>query len=271
MALLLVNGINVGGIIAAADEPKGPRRDVGDVGPAADGSLRITRQTRKRDQSFKTIQLSHADAFSWESFFIGEGESWSFDSTTPGTYGSKGSAPQSLVGVSISTVATPKFGNGKLQLTTGNSFTIIGGLLNSFGGSGPWTALVWRSTDGSTWTHYIVRDDGAKWVSGIRNDGASTTFIVGGGGNFALANAEGATRYYDDLVLFPFRILDNWAPVLGMMSAAYCPPPFLDLSGDLVPEQTTRRALAQVSDTILKTGPGSLGVMRKLEVEWRAK
>jgi hypothetical protein len=275
MALLLVNGINVGGIIAATEEPKGPRRDVGEVAPAADGSLRITRQTRKRDQNFKTVPLSHADAYAWEALFIGEGELWTFDSAAgtgaPGVYGSKGSPPVSLVGVTISTAATPKFGNGKLQLATGNSFTINGSTTNIFGGTSEWTVLVWRSTDGSTWTHYIVRSDGAKWVSGVRNDAASTTFISAGSGNAALVNSEGANRFYDDLIILPFKILDSWAPTLGTMAASYCPPPYLDLSGDLVPEQTQRRSLAQVSDSVMKTGPTSSGVMRKLEVEWRAK
>lgn len=272
MSLLVINGINLGSIIAAGEEPKGARRDIGGEVIATDGTTVITRSSRKRDLKFRTIYLTETDALAWESLLIGEGEAWSFDTSL---YGSKGLGPSASSGATVVGSAT-KFGAGKLNLaaTTGTisySFPTI----NMFNGSQIlWTISVWRSTDsGSTWTNYIVRGTAfaqvAKWVDGVRNDGASTTWLtVASDGKVTIANTSGSAVQYDDLVVLPYWVLDTWPPVLGVSARAFTPLPYLDASGTWVPEQTFRRVFGQVEDSRAKV-MGTKSV--RLEVELKAR
>ncbi len=121
MTILTVNKINVGHIISVVEEPKGGRRDIGNLSEgSADGSIRISRQGRKRDLKFKTVPLSNSDANSWEGLFIGEGDVWTFDTST-GFYSSKGLGPAINVNCSIAS-GSPKYGSAKLIVgaTTGS-------------------------------------------------------------------------------------------------------------------------------------------------------
>lgn len=265
--LLVVNDIPLTAIMAAGEEPKVKPRDIGNKATASDGTMRVSRQTRKIDLAFKSIPLSLTDAFSWQSFLIGEGEVWSFNSTTPGFYGCKGTGPSSSSGCTIE-VATPKFGNARLRMVTTGSIVYSGVAANLFGYSTDWTVMVWRSTNGSTWTHYIVRSDGAKWVDGVQNNAASTTWLSVSSGDVTIANSEGATRYYDDLVVFPFKILGAWGPYLGAATSAYPLLPANSLKGSLVPEQTERSVLGEVESTVFRVAATT---MSRLEVELKAK
>lgn len=273
---LYINGLGTSGVIAASESPSGARRDIGNEAMGSDGSLRITRQTRKRDLKFKTVPLTEQDALAWESLFIGEGECWNFDGF--GLYGSKGTPPSANVGCTTS-ATTPKFGTGKLIVpaTTG-SITYSFPAINMFGNTAQvlWTVSHWYSTDGgTTWTHYIIRGVSttlvAKWVNGVRNDAASTPWLsVSSAGAVTLANTTGSAVNFDDLVVLPYWILDSWGAQLGVPPRAFSPLPYLDLNGAWVPEQTVRRVIGSCEDSRIKVAnivPRSV----RLDVEFRAR
>lgn len=279
--VLYVNQIALSSIIAASEEPKGSRRDIGNEAQGSDGSTRITRQTRKRDLKFRTVQLTEADAQAWEMLLSGEGETWNFDAF--GLYGSKGMPPATNVGPCTTSGTTPKFtgsGAGKLIVpaTTG-SITYSAPCVNSYGNTVlVWTVLVWFSTDnGSTYHHYIVRGTGttasAKWVDGVRNDAASTTWLsIDSSGKVTLANTTGTAMNFDDLVVLPFWIIDAWAPQLGVMTVPFSPLPYLDLSGTWVPEQSLRRVYGAVDDSRSKVANGAANPRAvRLDVDLKAK
>lgn len=272
MSVLTINEIVLGAIIAAGEEPKGGRRDGGGEAVATDGTTRITRSSRKRDLKFRSTFLTEADAHAWESLLIGEGEVWSFDATL---YGSKGMGPSASSGATI-VAGSAKFGAGKLNLaaTTG-TITYSFPAVNMFSSSVVnWSLEVWRSTDaGASWTNYFVRGTGAtqsaKWVDGVRNDAAVTTWLtVGADGAVTIANTTGAAVQYDDLVILPYWVLDAWPPVLGVATRAWPPLPYLDAAGTWVTEQPRRRVLGQVEDSRAKVA--GLKTVR-LEVELKAR
>ena len=263
MSIITVNGINIGSIMAAGDDPKVEWRDIGSESVATDGTTRLTRQTRKRDVKFKTIPLTQADAYAWTCLFTGEGETWSFDASL---YGSKGTGPSTNVGCTVE-ISTPKFGVGRLNVPATTGVIAYTAAVNSFGSSSKWAVLVWRSTDaGATWTQYVVRSDGAKWVNGTRNDAASTTWLSVASGVVTITNTTGSAVKYDDLVVLPFELMTTWPASLG--AAAFSPLPFVDLAGDVVDEQASRRVFAKVSESLVKVA-GS--IRRKLDVDFKAK
>lgn len=276
MAFLSVNKINVGGIIASSEDPKGARRNVGGEAQGSDGSTRITRQTRKRDLKLGTIPLSASDALAWESLFIGEGEVWSFDGTL---YSSKGLGPSANTGCTATVSGTMKFGIGKLNVpaTTG-TITFSSPAVNIYQSSDVnWTVEVWRSTDsGATWTNYIVRGTGAtqsaKWVDGVRNDAATTTWMsMSSGGALTIANVSGSAVQYDDLTVLPYWVLDTWPPQLGVSTTAWPPLPYLDIRGTAITEQPARRVFGEVDETVLRTA-GAAGSSRvKLSIDLKAR
>lgn len=273
MTVLAVNGINVGAIIAAANEPKGERRNIGAEILAADGSWRTTRQTRKRDVKFTTIPLTKDDAFVWESFFVGEGEVWSFNTSL---YGSKGLPASANVGCTIAS-GSPKFGAAKLIVpaTTGSIAFAAGP--NLYGSFNNWMLSVWRSTDsGSTWTNYIINGTSTtqlqKWVDGVRNDAATTTWLtMSSTGTATIANTSGSAVWYDDLVILPFSVPTTWPPVWGVRTTAFPSLPYLELSGDLVPEQPLRTVLGEANEATLKIAGSGGALKQRLEVEFKAR
>lgn len=265
MAVLSVNQINVGALIAAGDAPRVEVRDIGNEAQGADGTWRVTRSARKRDLKFKTVPLTAADALAWASLFAGEGESWSFDFSL---YGSKGLGPSANVGCTVPG-GSSKFGAGKLSVPATSGSITYAAAINSFGSTTDWTVGVWRSTDsGATWSHYLVRSDGAKWLNGARNDGTSTTWLTVSAGSVTIANTSGSAVLYDDLVVLPYKSVTAWGPTLGTATAAFSSLPLLNVAGDIVTEQATRLMLGKVTETVLKTGAG---VRVGLEVELKAR
>lgn len=270
MPWLALNGINVGAIASLGDAPKVEPRDIGDMSPAGDGSLRVTRQNRKWDFKLSTVPLKAVDAYAWEGLVIGEGETWSFDSSL---YGSKGLGPNA--GFNASVVAgSAKFGAGKLRVpaTTGTiTFNKAG--YNASGAYVAFTAMVWRF-EGGAWHHYIWRSDNAKWLDGVRNDAAVTTWLSVSTGSFTIANVSGAADDYDDLVILPYNIPDAWGPVFGTALEAFSALPYVHATGLMVPEQTTRRVLGACSSSVLVATPKGATTrqtdMKRLSIELKA-
>lgn len=263
MTVLSVNKINIGSIVATAEEPKGERREVGDTAQSTNGALRLTRQALKRNLVLRTVPLTIATAYAWECLLTGEGEVWSFDSSL---YGSKGTGPSANVGCTAP-ASSPKYGAGRLSVpaTTGS---ISYPFASSYGSTADWTVLVWRSTNGgSSWTHHVIRSDGSKWVNGVTSV-AATTWLSVSSGTATIANTTGSAVEYDDLVVLPFAVPDAWPADVYAAGAAFPPLPYIDITGDLVPEQAARRVLGSVSESIVKT---AAGVRVKLSVDLKAR
>lgn len=262
MSWLTVNGIELATIIAA-NGAEGTRRDIGASDAAGDGTWRTTRRARKYDQKLTTIPLAKAEAHAWECLLTGQGERWSFDGApTAGAFGSKGLAYSNATLASIVT-GTPKFGTHVLRLgaTTGtvrfeNAARSLAGVTTL------WTVMVWRF-EGADWAHYVVTSSGHKWGNGIRNDALGTSWLSVTSGNVFLNNTAGAAQDYDDLVILPFEILDDWGATFGTATAAFSALPNLTCAGDLVPEASTRTMVCDgdVSDEVVKTAAGGKHVL----------
>jgi hypothetical protein len=260
MTILTLNGIAISSIVATADV-KGERRDVGDVGEAVDGTTRITRQTRKYDLGFKSVPLVVGASFSWEQLLIGAGDVWSFDAHVYSSKGWPGSPTSGSISISTS---VKKYGAASLLIATGSSWSTTG-----LGLAAPYTVATWNLIDSGDWTHYVLRSDGAKWVDGVRNDGAnfSTIFSISSG-DVVLAGSGSIGSAFDDLVVCPYLWQDSWPAAVHAADAAFGPTPFVDLRGDLIPEQGSRRAYGQVKATTVKTATGPRDI---LDVDLKAK
>jgi hypothetical protein len=172
------------------------------------------------------------DAIALPGLLEGLGHTWSFDDSTDYRFSSKGAPTLVVLGtVTYGTSApSPKYGAGRIGVSGGSVSWALGY-------TNHWTMMAWKWS-GSVWNHYIVRDDGAKWVDGVFTPGASTTFFVVGSGNFALVNG-GAATYFDDLVVLPYRVSGDMAVAFGTSTEAFGLLPKLKLSGAIIPEQTS--------------------------------
>lgn len=263
MSALKLNGIELDTIIAAGDQLKPTVRDVGVTGEAVDGSAYLTRSARKLDLAFKTVPMALADARAWMDFITGEGEVWSFDASL---YGSKGTGPFSVVGTAVQSAGSAKYGAGKLSMGASSAIAWAGAGRSVFGVTSAWTVAFWRNA--GTWTHYVINSSGQKWVDGVRNDAASTTFAGMSSGDFTLSNSIG-TVLFDDLVVVPFVMPTDWPPQIYAAAAAFSPLPRLALTGDFILEQSTRLVLgAAKGGDYLKTAGGTM--LQTLDLELKA-
>lgn len=240
---LALNGINCGALMISTTEPKETTRAIGDTSEAADGQTTTTRLTKKKDLAFSSVPLSYAKAHAWQSLISGEGEAWSFDSNL---YGSKGTGPSAATGATRQ-AGGAKFGPGKLRLaaTTG-SITYQSVTLNEFGASVGWHVMFWRLFS-AVWSHYQLRSDGVAWVNGVVDPmGAFAIPNLTVSTDVTLANASGSALDFDDLVVLPFAVLDDWPAQIYAAAVAYGPVPYMKATGDLVNEQTTRLVLGRV-------------------------
>lgn len=239
MSWLTVNGIEIPALVDSASES---RREIGETSPSFNGTMRKSRQSTKRDISFETPPLSGADAHAWDMLLRGVGEQVSFFDTF---YSSKGLGPSVGYTAELSGGMTYHLGFGFQMLFFDGAKTISYaadlGLV--------WTVAVWYGPDGD-YHHYLVDSDGRKWVDGVRNDGASTTFISVSSGTCTLT---GNTVFADSLLLLPYLVPTTWPPVLGTATTAFSDLPELFLSGDVVPEASSRTAFGEVSLKVVRT------------------
>jgi hypothetical protein len=234
--LTLASGLN---IPVRAETLQRETREIGDRATAYDGTMRLTRRARKVDFAFEMPPMSAADAFAWEHLLAGTGQYWSFDSTL---YSTKG-VPST--GTAVRTPFGPKAGVGCLDF--GIAQTFIGALGDEFA-LYPWTVSLWRNA-GAGYVHYVVRSDGAKWVDGVRNDLAVTTWMAV---TTSLTITDTGVPYdsiHAALGLWP----EDWiTPVYDMAGAAWANFPALSLYGDALPGSSTsarRTYLAEVSSS----------------------
>lgn len=224
MAFLTINGIDVE--VAAATPPTAGIEEVGERVRAFDGTLRVSRHALKQSFEFTTPPMLRADATALRRLLMGEGHAWSFDSNL---YSSKGLGGSSVTNAVQQASGSSKFGAGRLQVGATTGTITFAAALGS-----TWSAGFWRSTNGTSWTHYLVRSDGAKWVDGSRSDGTSTTWLSVSSGSLTLANGTGSAVYYDDLYALPFLTADSWGPMLGVATSPFSALPALTVTGDLI-------------------------------------
>ncbi len=440
MSWLTLNGIELAAIAGNANKPKGPRRDIGDASAASDGSMRITRQTRKRDVTLESVPLTGAEAFAWESLITGAGHVWSFDVSVYSSKGLPGAAEAAELelqdihtkyGEKALRVAADEEWTAALPSTTGDfasgrpwtvsawrkrmsvvdTYVCIGRLESTAGGGGSGIAIVFdgdlaaqigvgefvrvagrvcevlsttnfignlwylqlaepggglelepcayfttaigsmeRDTsvvsvildepsplftaalgppgvvsygpldatdpdfpggedqmvegvdsdtewsfgqDGANdtategywfaievvdldlltlgpWEHLVVREGGAKWVDGVRNDAVTGPLPLVTDAELSLPAEAGADVFWDDVAACPYAWLDDWPAQVYASNTAFGLAPFLVASGKLVPEATTRQMVGKCSEgEVLQGGSGGelQNDLRRLTIE----
>ena len=259
MPFLSANGIEVP---VAVDTLSEAVREIGTTVQSFSGTLVRTRIATKRDLDFEIPLIEPVLAGQWERWLRGEGEAWNFTNL----YGSKGTAPESGYSGTID-AGTGIGGTDSLLVSSGSHAYRV----TPSGSS--WTIAFWYSTAASpSYTHYVITSAGKKWVNGVRNDAASTTFVAVSGGIMTLTG--GSNRRMDNLFSFPATVDDTWPPDFygsagaGLVAAGTARPPYLTLTGDVILE-TTREALGEVSGATVVAAVGA--TRRKLSVRLSQK
>lgn len=236
-------------------------REIGEQTVAIDGTQRRTRITSKRDCGFGTYAMPVATAYAWDMLLRGFGETWSFNASL---YGSKGTGPNSSTGASVS-ADSPQFGANSLKLLAGGTNQITYALAASV-----WTVSFWRKLEGSSYHSYIITSTGKKWVDGVRNDGASTTFHTGSTTAQSFTDHATLKTYIDDFVWLPFEVPTDWPPVWGVESVIpFSLLPSLTMAGQAVSEASSRSVMGSVSQSpkFYAYAGGSIGLHQELTVD----
>jgi hypothetical protein len=125
------------------------------------------------------------------------------------------------------TSPVPLFGQACIEVTGSLAYEI--GLRDE-----KWTVMVYR-WDGAAWVHYAIRSsvDGIfKWVDGVRNDGASTPWLLYAGGVVQLE-----AGFYQDLVAFSAVLTPSLIEHVGTNAVEFSDLPRLVVDGDCVGNQ----------------------------------
>lgn len=254
MPFLVVNSIE---IPVAVDTLTEEVREVGSTVQAFSGALVRSRIATKRDLEFEIPLTENTLAGQYERWLRGEGETWLFTTL----YGSKGTGPSSGYSGSIDAGNGPS-GSSCLLVTTGQTN------YRYASADTPFTYAVWYSnnaTPGAGYSHYVVTSSTKKWVNGVRNDAATTTFISYSAGELLLYG--GSNRRFARLMILPYVVDDSWPPLFygtagaGEVASGTVLQPYLNLTGDVILE-TTRSAMGEVMDTSVVAANGT--TMRKL-------
>ena len=223
---------------------------LGEVSRALNGAPRSWVRTEKTDTRSTTDEMYLEEARRVRALVQGEGHVWSFED--PYVASSRGLLPSSMSGEVLTEDNSGRYGYGltmefeavvqwPTQLTTG------------------WTAMVWRSLNGGPWVHQLVRRPvgaGANQVfeDGVRNDGADVGILENVSSYLQLSATEDAT-IFDDLVLLPYAVPDEWAVLLHAFHSARAFPalPFVWVDGEAVPSPgLTCLGLAEVGQRVPK-------------------
>lgn len=214
-----------------------------------------SRRGTKRFWKFSTRWKTTAEALAFRDLLTGNGvQALSFE--TNSLYTKKGLAPASASGGFTVSSSNPKYGTYRAAATAGSTATWA--VLSS---SSAWSVLLWHTSDGgSTWTHYVVRSDGAKWVAGVRNDAASTTFVGISSGVLTLGN--GSANGFDDVVVLPFLVPTDWPAQVVAFGFAFGGnyPRSLTADGLFIEQNTRVEVCARMGEgRVVRASPGTSG------------
>jgi hypothetical protein len=262
MASLVINGLTFPGKKDSFEESI---REVGSTSPAADGTMRKSRIALKTDLKGEATVQDKSVAASWANLIRGLGHRFSYDTSL---YSADGFIPSTFTGCSVD-AAEKKYGAASMAITNGNSAVY----------SDWWTvgatALLWRQTaSAGGFTHFIVTYDGSThnyWQgSGVKTAGAPGAWVTLASNDIVLTG-DGATRWYDDLVLLPYVIPDAWASSIFTWrnTTVWSNLPHLIISGDNVQEATTRTVLGSASTKLVTATVASTrsGAHRNVSIE----
>jgi hypothetical protein len=254
MAFLTINGLEV----PARPGPTRGMLEIGSRRRAIDGSLRVHRLAVKWRAAFSTAPLSAADADAWEALLGGEGDrcGW-LDALTS----AKGVAPATTTAVPTATGG--RFG-GRVQVPVGEALSY-----RMKRAGRPASVSVWRLEAGA-WRHYLERTDGAKWVSGVRDDAADTTWLgLTRPGDSVVLSAWAGAEEFSDLWMLPALMPGEWAAELAA-GAESSDLPELRVEGEYVRSGGPLMAVGAVTDSALLSAdmPGGwTHAARSLSVE----
>jgi hypothetical protein len=256
MPFLVINSIDMP---VAVDTLTESIREIGQISYSYSGTPVRSRQTTKRDLEFDLALTTPVLAGQYERWIRGEGEMWTFNTSL---YGGKGTAPQagysgtisSGGGIGSSDALAVSSGSHAYRIApSGSSWTI---------------SFYYSSTSPAAYTHYTITSAGKKWVDGVRNDAASTTFVSVSSGILTLTG--GTNRRWDNLFAFPATVDDTWPPLFygtagnGLIASGSLSPPQLTLTGDVILE-TTRTAMGEATQTAVVSAQG--GSLRRVSVK----
>lgn len=231
MAYLTLCGISID---VGVESGKRTWSDLSERRRSFSGALRATHTAQKRAWECTATPMSSDSADALSALLRGLGHTWRFSADA---YSSKG-----LAAVDPTTPAygqsDPFAGTNAVDLDIGDFLDWTPTGLDAL--TGDFTLLVRRYVSG--WVHYVirrvVRPTGIttdKWVDGVSNPGASTTFLtVNGSGVLRLASAGADNEKYSDLVALPFAIPDTWVAPLYSATRPFPDRPIVEVNGDLV-------------------------------------
>lgn len=209
------------------------QEDIGETHRAEDGTPLFNRRATKRRWGYRTIVQPAATALALRDLVTGKGHVVSFENQN--LYSSKGLAPNSVGGNTgiISTAPGAKFGTYYLHgHTSDNLVTWI-----AFTSTSPWTVGLWYY-EAATWKHLVRRSDGAKWFNGVRNDAGATPFLTVSNGVVSVGE-EGVDGKFDDLVMLPTSVPDDWPAQMYAFNTAFPDLPSLKASGESIEQNAT--------------------------------
>lgn len=212
-SFLRLNGIAVP---VAVDSAELGQDEPGQGGRSDDGSPIFNRRWTKRVWSVRTTLRTSAEALAWRDLVTGKGHVLNWEDSVH--YASSGLAPSSVQADFTISAVNPKYGTKRAASAATATNKASWPMFTS---SSPWTVCLWDTTDGgATWHHYVVRSDGAKWVDGVRNDAASTTFLAVAAGVVTLG-VTSVAHGFDDVVGFPQLMPTDWPAQIFGFGAAF--------------------------------------------------
>lgn len=155
------------------------------------------------------------------------GHHWDLENASGG--GRYASSGLQMTGSPTFQTGTVKFGTYAISLSAGGGDVDVATVTTS--ALSEHTVAAWTKDGSGDWEHHILRSDGAKWVDGVRNDGATLLFEVSAN-VWTLLDDGSNIRYFDDLVWLPFAIYDDWGAG-WIQTEAFSPLPDLKVWGDL--------------------------------------
>lgn len=232
-----------------------------------DGSLFVDRRAEKTRWKVKLAPQTPTYAGAWRKLIHGDGHYWSFDSHL---YSSKGLGPSGSTGA-YSQPSTAYLGSSGVFQEAGSdlSFTALPSATS------PWTVGLVRKVGGGAWIHYFINSASQKWVDGVRNDAASTTFASMSSGVLTVAADAVSNTLLDELVIYPFALPTDWPPYLyafqntGAGGVQIGSLRQLKLGGTIVSDGTTRTVIGRVTaeDDMRSKVSGVNTPLSKLTVE----
>jgi hypothetical protein len=218
----------------------------------------------KREWRMTTTPIPASELDAWVGLIEGKGHYWPFDADLYSTRGRPQSAGTATI---VTSSPTPKWGAGLARLPAASTLTFATQLPSS---PAAWTTLHWRyDTSIPGWRHIVNRSDGARWLTGVRND-AITGGLSVSSGSVVLSSYSGLTDF-DGLVAMPYAVPDSWPPLFYTQhnSAAWSALPRVLAAGSFASSSVTVRGEVTGTKVVRGSNAGALTTLYTLEFTLR--